>query len=102
MRRSGGHRQIGQMLMDRGLLTEEQLNEALKTQQQTTQLLGEVLVDLGFVQQKALYEALAEQQHIPFVDVNPENIDTGVATLLPREDGALPGGRHWPGVHRRH
>ena len=89
------------MLIEEGLLTEEQLQEALKTQQQTTQMLGEVLVDLGFVPQKALYEMLAKQQHIPFVDVSPESIDAGVATLLPREDAerwrALPIGREATG-----
>ncbi|NLO72950.1 MAG: Flp pilus assembly complex ATPase component TadA [candidate division WS1 bacterium] len=101
MRRSSGHRPIGQMLMERGLLTEEQLKEALQTQKQTTQLLGEVLVDLGFVEKKALYEALSAQMHIPYLDVSPDTVDPGVATLLPKEDAeryrAIPVGRETSG-----
>lgn len=86
MRRPGGQKQIGQMLIERGLLTPEQLKQALETQRQTTQLIGEVLVDLGFVEKKALFETLAVQMGLPYVEVSPETIDVGVATLLPKED----------------
>ncbi len=86
MRRPGGQKQIGQMLIERGLLTAEQLNQALETQRQTTQLVGEVLVDLGFVEKQALYEALATQMGIPYLEVSPDTIDVGVATLLPKEE----------------
>ncbi len=97
MRRPGGQKQIGQMLIERGLLTAEQLNQALETQRQTTQLVGEVLVDLGFVEKQALYEALATQMGIPYLEVSPDTIDVGVATLLPKEEAqryrAVPVGR---------
>jgi type IV pilus assembly protein PilB len=86
MRRPGGQKQIGQMLIERGLLTPEQLRQALETQRQTTQLIGEVLVDLGFVEKKALYETLAVQMGLPYVEVSPEAVDAGVATLLPKEE----------------
>ena len=98
MRRpGGGQKQIGQMLIERGLLTPEQLRQALETQKQTTQLVGEVLTDLGFVEKKALYEALAEQLGTPYLEVSPETVDAGVATLLPKEEAeryrAIPVGR---------
>ena len=97
MRRPGGQKQIGQMLIERGLLTPDQLNQALETQRQTTQLVGEVLVDLGFVEKQALYEALAVQMGIPYLEVSPDTIDAGVATLLPKEEAeryrAVPVGR---------
>jgi type IV pilus assembly protein PilB len=97
MRRPGGQKQIGQMLIERGLLTPEQLRQALETQKQTTQLLGEVLTDLAFVEKKALYETLAVQMGRPYLEVSPENVDVGVATLLPKEEAeryrAIPVGR---------
>ncbi len=86
MRRPGGQKQIGQMLIERGLLTPDQLQQALETQRQTTQLIGEVLVDLGFVEKTALFETLAVQMGLPYVEVSPETVDVGVATLLPKED----------------
>ncbi len=104
MRRPGGRKQIGQMLIERGLLTPEQLREALEIQTQTTQLLGEVLVDLGFVEKAALYEALAEQMGVPYFEVSPDTVDGGVASLLSRDDAeryrAVPVGREESGSIR--
>ena len=97
MRRPGGQKQIGQMLIERGLLTPEQLRQALETQSQTTQLLGEVLTDLGFVEKKALFETLAVQMGLSYMEVNPDSVDAGVATLLAKEEAqryrAIPVGR---------
>ncbi|HEY3397094.1 MAG TPA: ATPase, T2SS/T4P/T4SS family [Armatimonadota bacterium] len=104
MRRPGGQKQIGQMLIEKGLLNPEQLRQALETQKQTTQLIGEVLVDLGFVQRQALYETLAEQLRIPYLDVSLDTVDASVATLLSREDAeryrAIPVGREETGAIR--
>ncbi len=85
MRRPQGHKRIGEMLIDKGLLTEEQLQQALETQQQTTQLIGEVLMDLGFVEPRQLHETLAEQLKVPFYNLDSQDVDTGVALLLGRD-----------------
>ncbi|MBP8950921.1 MAG: Flp pilus assembly complex ATPase component TadA [Armatimonadetes bacterium] len=85
MRRPGGRKRIGQMLIEKGLITEDQLNEALKTQQQTTQMLGEILVDLGYVQRAAFFETLAEQMGVSYVDLTAQAADPKVATLVPQE-----------------
>jgi type IV pilus assembly protein PilB len=76
--------QIGQILIQKGLITEQQLNEALAMQKQTTQRIGELLVDLGHLDQRQLYEALAEQQGIPFVDMTRYSVDPAIAQLLDR------------------
>jgi len=75
---------IGQILVQKGLITEQQLNEALATQKQTTQRLGELLVDLGHLDQRQLYEALAEQQGLRFVDLTRYSVDPAIAQLLDR------------------
>jgi len=97
MRRAGGRKLIGQMLIERGLITEEQLQEALEAQKQSTQLIGQILVDLGYLDKQALYESLSEQLNIPYVDLNAEDIDPKVATTLPRDIAeryqAIPVGR---------
>lgn len=54
-------RQLGQLMVDEGFLTEEQLSQALAEQGQSGQPLGKVLVDLGFVSPGAVANALAEQ-----------------------------------------
>ena len=86
MRRAVSTRkQIGQMLIEKGLITEEQLNQALETQEQTTQMIGEVLIDLGFVDRMAFFETLAEQLEVEFVDLAKHPVDPKIATLVPQD-----------------
>lgn len=84
MRRSG-RKLIGQLLLEKGLVTQEQLDQALEAQKQSTQMIGEILVDLGYVQRQPVFEALAEQQRVPFVDLTSQAPDPRVSTLLDKD-----------------
>ncbi|MFQ6132535.1 MAG: GspE/PulE family protein, partial [Armatimonadota bacterium] len=85
MRGTGEHKRLGEMLIEKGLITQEQLEQGLETQKQTTERIGRVLVDLGFVDEKSMYEVLAEQQGVKFIDLSRFSIDSGVASFVPRE-----------------
>ena len=54
-------RRLGDIFVERGLIDEEQLKEALLKQCVTGDKLGEVLVDLGFVDRIALAGVITEQ-----------------------------------------
>jgi hypothetical protein len=54
-------RPLGELLVEKGLVTEDELQRALKEQEETGKLLGTILVDRGFVSGPALAVALAEQ-----------------------------------------
>jgi hypothetical protein len=54
-------RRLGDIFVERGLITEEQLQEALSVQRDTGVKLGEALVELGFVTRVALAGVIAEQ-----------------------------------------
>ncbi|MBU0701028.1 hypothetical protein KKE26_07035 [bacterium] len=54
-------KQIGQMLVDSGIITDEQLQQALKIQQRDDKRLGRVLVELGFVSDVTMIEFLSHQ-----------------------------------------
>jgi hypothetical protein len=54
-------RPLGALLVTKGLVTEDELNRALKEQEETGRLLGTILVERGFVSGPALAIALAEQ-----------------------------------------
>jgi hypothetical protein len=54
-------RPLGELLVTKGLVTEDELQRALKEQEETGQLLGTIFVDRGFVSGPALAIALAEQ-----------------------------------------
>ncbi len=74
---------LGTLLEEKGLITAQQLETAIKEQQLTGDRLGQVLVNLGFVAEDQLLELLANQLGIPLVDVRNYVIDPAVAMLLP-------------------
>jgi type IV pilus assembly protein PilB len=79
--------QLGQVLQDRGVITEEQILQALEEQQKTghSKLLGEVFVELGFSTENQVASALAEAYGVPYVQLSPKICDPAVVEVLPRE-----------------
>ena len=74
---------LGELLVDKGLVTGEQLEAALVEQRNTGRKLGRVLVDLGAVSETDLHHCLAEYLGIPFVDMGQMNLDPDTVKLLP-------------------
>jgi general secretion pathway protein E len=62
------HKLLGQMLVEKGQLSEADLQRALALQSEQRERLGRVLLDLGFLSQQDLYAALSEQLGIPRAD----------------------------------
>ncbi len=60
---------IGELLIERGLLTPEQLREALDEQQQSRDPLGQILLARGWVRALDFYRLLAEKFGLPFVNL---------------------------------
>ncbi|NLJ36032.1 MAG: Flp pilus assembly complex ATPase component TadA [candidate division WS1 bacterium] len=85
MRRRRAHTMIGQMLIGKGLISPDQLDDALKAQEQTAARVGQILVDLGHLEKRPLYETLSEQMNVPFVDLSATSPDPKVALLLDRK-----------------
>ncbi len=79
--------QLGQMLIEKGYITDEQLKSGLEAQRRdgSGRLLGEVLVEYGFVTEEQVLEVLAEAYGIPFARVSPRIADPRVIEMLPRE-----------------
>jgi type IV pilus assembly protein PilB len=73
------------LLLDRGLLTQEQLAEALIDQHQSGGKLGAVLIRMGHLSEIALAETLSEQLRTSMTRVTDGEIDRAVALALPRE-----------------
>jgi hypothetical protein len=62
-------KQLGQILLEQGLVTEEHLQRALEEHRNTPKSLGRVLIDLGYIHERDLVRALAEQVGLEFVDL---------------------------------
>jgi type IV pilus assembly protein PilB len=76
-------KQLGQILIELGYITPEQLQTALEEHRQTPKSLGRVLIDLGMIKEADLVRALAEQVGLEFVDLNEFPIDATATVLLP-------------------
>ncbi|MEZ5595588.1 MAG: ATPase, T2SS/T4P/T4SS family [Pseudomonadales bacterium] len=74
---------LGDMLVSRGLLREEQVNEALAMQKQNGRKLGEILINKRWVTEQDVLAALSGQLSIPAVQLRAGLFDAAVATLLP-------------------
>jgi type IV pilus assembly protein PilB len=76
-------KQLGQILLDQGLISEEHLQRALEEHRNTPKSLGRVLIDLGYIKERDLVRALAEQVGLAFVDLTDYRIDAAATALLP-------------------
>ena len=74
---------LGEILVERGLISKEQLQQALSEQKVTGQELGRILVKLGYIGEEALLEILAEQLEIPFVSLNDYEAEEDALHLIP-------------------
>lgn len=76
---------IGDLLIQKGVLSKEQLKQALEVQRQTGAFLGQVLTDLGFVTPEAIGELLAQISRVRYVDLSQVHPQPEVVALLPEE-----------------
>ena len=85
---------LGELLVGRGLVSEEQLTDALSQQRASGKRLGNILVELGFLRERVLTDVLAEQLGMAVVDLSRAEIDPEIVALLPEAEarrlGALP------------
>jgi type IV pilus assembly protein PilB len=78
---------LGQLLLESGALTSDQLEQALAQQKDSggQMLLGEVIQKLGFCGEEQIMAALARGYGLPFAQVSPKIADPKVIEILPRE-----------------
>ncbi|NLC41734.1 MAG: Flp pilus assembly complex ATPase component TadA, partial [Erysipelothrix sp.] len=69
--------------MSNGLITDEQLEEALGYQKVNKKRLGETLVELGFVSDREINETLAKKLDVEFIESPLYLVDDTVARLIP-------------------
>jgi len=76
---------LGDLLVEKGLVTESELQHALKVQKESnfTKRLGEILVDEGFVTEREIAEQLAEQLHLEFIDLYGVELDSKLLGRFP-------------------
>jgi type IV pilus assembly protein PilB len=82
---SASERRLGELLVDEGHLTTEELESALEEQQRTGERLGFCLVALGLVSEERLTDVLSQQSRVPAVNLSDLEVDEKVLKLVPAE-----------------
>ena len=78
-------KRLGEELVFKGLITEDQVRIALKEQQKSSKPLGEALVSLGFISEGELRDALGEMLGKESIDLSNIVPDNEALQLIPKE-----------------
>ena len=98
-----GAQHLGDLLVKRGLVTTEQIEQALEKQQSSGGRLGELLIEMGFVDERVLVNVLAEFFGMPVADLRRYKPDPEALALVSedvaRQNMAMPISLHDDGLH---
>jgi general secretion pathway protein E len=76
---------LGEILIERRLITQEDLDRALELQRERGDKLGKILVDLGFIANRDVLSALSDQLQVPVLAIEgPPAISPETETLSPK------------------
>ena len=76
-------KQLGELLIDSGVISPEQLKEALGIQQEKDELLGQILIGLGYATEEAIAQALTVQYGFPYLPLADYEIERDIARTVP-------------------
>jgi len=82
-------KKLGELLVEKGLLTEEQCHNALDVQKKTGKRLGQAVIDLGYVKEEDLLQILSRQMAIPHIWIRKGLIDPKIVDVIPGEKARL-------------
>ena len=76
---------LGELLVTRGRLTQEQIDAALKRSRDSKTMLGETLVDMGLIKAAELLKIVGHQLGLPSVELRTGLIDPEVLRFIPKD-----------------
>ena len=77
-------KRIGELLLERKIIDNAKLKEALSLQKKKAQLLGDILMSLGYATERDITEAVTAQFGLPFLPLKNYRIDKKVLRLIPK------------------
>ncbi|MCK5126528.1 MAG: Flp pilus assembly complex ATPase component TadA [candidate division Zixibacteria bacterium] len=78
-------KRIGTVLLEKGYISEEQLNTALKLQTGSSKKVGDILVETGVITEEQLVEVVSERLKIPKLNLSAMVINPTVINIIPVE-----------------
>lgn len=77
------NKQLGELLIERSIINQGQLEKALSQQREKGGLIGEILVELGFTKEEDIAQALTAQYGFPYLPLANYEINTEVIGIIP-------------------
>jgi len=77
-------KRIGDLLVESGLISEEQLQNALREQKELKMRLGDVLITRNYITEQQLIEVLEFQLGIPHIQLFRQKIDQKIINIIPQ------------------
>ncbi len=78
-------KRIGEVLLERGVVNQHELEKALAYQKEHGGLMGQVLIQLGFVTEEEIALALTAQYGFPYLPLDNYEIDGGLTAIIPEQ-----------------
>jgi len=75
-------KQLGELLIESGVIKEQQLDKALKAQKEKGGLIGEILVDLGFAKEEDIAQALTAQYGFPYLPLSNYEVSPDIINII--------------------
>ena len=87
MRLSGARKKIriGDLLVEAGAITEDELQQALARQKEEGGMLGNIIMDMGFISRELLITVLTTQMGIEYCEIKTIQIDESVVKLVSKD-----------------
>ncbi|MEZ9565426.1 GspE/PulE family protein [Vibrio artabrorum] len=76
-------KRLGDLLVEEGIVTDNQVEQALAAQKHTGRKLGDALIELGFLSEQQMLTFLSQQLAIPLIDLSRADVDVEAVQLLP-------------------
>jgi len=77
------NKELGQLLIERGLINQHQLEKGLALQKEKGGLIGEILVGLGYVKEEDIAQALTAQYGFPYLPLANYEISSDSISIIP-------------------
>ena len=77
------NKQLGELLIERGIIKQDQLEKALVVQKERGGLIGEILVELKFAKEEDIAQALTAQYGFPFLPLANYDMNPDIINIIP-------------------
>jgi type IV pilus assembly protein PilB len=77
------NKQLGELLIEHGIINDQQLQKALAVQKEKGGLVGELLVALGFAKEEDIAQAITVQYGFPYLPLSSYEIGLEITALIP-------------------